>query len=191
MTDPFQKFGEWFREAEATVPMDPNAMVLSTVGSGGRPSSRVVLLKGFDQRGFVFFTNLESRKATQMAENPHVSLLFPWLALERQVIINGTAARVSIAEATEYFLSRPRDSQIGAWVSPQSRVIDARRMLEAKFQEMLRKFKDGQVPLPSFWGGYRVTPKTIEFWQGGAHRLHDRFLYSRAPAGWTIARLAP
>ena len=191
LPDPIAQFKRWFDEAVAAAIVDPNAMSLATASAAGETTLRTVLLKGYGADGFVFFTNLESRKATQMAENPHVSLLFPWLALERQVIINGTAARVSIAEATEYFLSRPRDSQIGAWVSPQSRVIDARRMLEAKFQEMLRKFKDGQVPLPSFWGGYRVTPKTIEFWQGGAHRLHDRFLYTRADGGWTIARLAP
>jgi pyridoxamine 5'-phosphate oxidase len=139
----------------------------------------------------VFFTNLESTKSQQITQNPHVSLLFPWLTLERQVIVNGTAARISIAEVARYFMTRPRESRIAAWVSPQSKVIDARRMLEAKFEEMLRKFGDGEIPLPSFWGGYRVTPKTIEFWQGGHYRLHDRFLYSRTETGWSIARLAP
>jgi pyridoxamine 5'-phosphate oxidase len=150
-----------------------------------------VLLKGYGEDGFLFFTNLESTKAQQIAENPHVSLLFPWLALERQVIVNGTAARMRMADVARYFISRPRESRIAAWASPQSRVIDARRMLEAKFEEMLRKFGQGEIPVPSFWGGYRVTPKTIEFWQGGRNRLHDRFLYSRSDAEWRISRLAP
>jgi pyridoxamine 5'-phosphate oxidase len=166
-------------------------MSLATATPSGETTIRTVLLKGYGDDGFVFFTNLESTKAKQIAQNPHVSLLFPWLPLERQVIVNGTAARLSMSDVARYFLSRPRESRIAAWVSPQSRVIDARRMLEAKFEEMRAKFAQGEVPLPSFWGGFRVTPRTIEFWQGGRHRLHDRFLYSRSGEGWTIARLAP
>lgn len=191
LPDPIAQFKRWFDEAMAAGIVDPNAMSLATASPAGETTLRTVLLKGYGHDGFLFFTNLESTKAQQIEKNPHVSLLFPWLALERQVIINGTAARISMAEAARYFLSRPRESRIAAWVSPQSRIIDARRMLEAKFEEMLRKFGEGEIPLPSFWGGYRVSPKTIEFWQGRRNRLHDRFLYSRGQDDWTIARLAP
>ena len=170
---------------------EPNAMSLATASASGETTIRTVLLKGYGHDGFVFFTNLGSTKARQIGENPNVSLLFPWLPLERQVIINGTAERVSLAEVSRYFLTRPRESRIAAWVSKQSTVIDARRILEAKFEELLQKFGQGEIPVPSFWGGYRVTPKTIEFWQGGQHRLHDRFLYSRDGDGWKIQRLAP
>ncbi len=189
--DPIEQFKHWFDEAVAAKIVDPNAMSLATATPQGETTLRTVLLKGYGHDGFVFFTNLESTKAQQIAQNPHVSLLLPWLPLERQVIINGTAARISMVEVARYFVSRPRESRIAAWVSPQSKVIDARRMLEAKFEEMVRKFGEGEIPLPSFWGGFRVTPRTIEFWQGGHHRLHDRFLYSRAGDSWTIARLAP
>ena len=189
--NPIVQFKRWFDDAVDAKIIDPNAMSLATATSAGVTTIRTVLLKGYGDDGFVFFTNLESTKATQIAENPNVSLLFPWLTLERQIIVNGTAARVSVAEAAKYFLSRPRESRIAAWVSTQSRAISARAVLEAKFEEMLRKFKDGEVPLPSFWGGFRVTPRTIEFWQGGEHRLHDRYLYSRSGAAWTIERLAP
>jgi len=189
--DPIAQFKRWFDEAVAEGVVEPNAMSLATATSAGRTTLRTVLLKGYSDEGFLFFTNLESTKAKQIAENPHVSLLFPWITLERQVIINGTAARVPLTEVARYFLSRPRESRIAAWVSPQSRVIDARRLLEMKFEEMLRKFGEGEIPVPSFWGGYRVAPRTIEFWQGGPHRLHDRFLYTRAEEGWQIARLAP
>ena len=191
LRDPIAQFQRWFDEALAAAIPEPNAMSLATASAKGETTIRTVLLKGYGHDGFVFFTNLESRKAGQIAENPQVSLLFPWLPLERQVIVNGTAARISMVEVARYFMSRPRESRIAAWVSPQSKVIDARRMLEAKFEEMLRKFGDGEIPVPSFWGGYRVTPKTIEFWQGGAHRLHDRFLYSRDGDSWKIERLAP
>lgn len=191
LPDPIAQFQRWFDEALGAGIAEPNAMSLATASAKGETTIRTVLLKGYGHDGFVFFTNLESRKAGQIAENPNVSLLFPWLPLERQVIINGTAARISMVEVARYFISRPRESRIAAWVSPQSKVIDARRMLEAKFEEMLRKFGDGDIPVPSFWGGYRVTPKTIEFWQGGAHRLHDRFLYSRDGEKWKIERLAP
>jgi len=191
LPDPIAQFRRWLDDAIAEKLIDANAMSLATATASGETTLRTVLLKGYGPDGFVFFTNLESTKAQQIAENPHVSLLFPWLVLERQVIINGTAARISMAEVARYFFSRPRESRVAAWVSPQSRVIDARRVLEDKFAEMLAKFREGDVPLPSFWGGFRVTPRTIEFWQGGRHRLHDRFLYSRAGDDWRIARLAP
>jgi pyridoxamine 5'-phosphate oxidase len=191
LPDPVAQFQRWFDEALAAKIVDPNAMSLATSTPAGETTIRTVLLKGYGHDGFVFFTNLGSTKARQIAQNPHVSLLFPWLPLERQVIINGTADRISVAEVARYFLSRPRESRIAAWVSAQSTVIDARRVLEAKFEELVRKFGDGEIPLPSFWGGFRVTPKTMEFWQGGQHRLHDRFLYSRRGDDWTIARLAP
>jgi len=189
---PFEQFALWFDEACRAGLKEPNAMSLATVGADGRPLARTVLLKSFDPQGFVFFTNLESRKARQIAENPSVSLLFPWLGLERQVIINGTAARVSAAESLKYFLTRPRGSQLGAWVSHQSSVITTRSLLEAKWEDMKRKFEGGEVPLPSWWGGYRVTPRDIEFWQGRASRLHDRFLYTlQSDSKWSIDRLAP
>ncbi len=190
--DPFEQFALWFEQACQGGVIEPNAMSLATVSADGRPLARTVLLKSYDARGFVFFTNLESRKARQIGENPNVSLLFPWLALERQVIIAGTAERISSAEALTYFLTRPRGSQLGAWVSRQSSVIMTRKLLEMQWEEMKRKFAGGEVPLPSWWGGYRVVPREIEFWQGRANRLHDRFLYSRQGEGpWTIDRLAP
>ena len=189
--DPFVQFRGWLEEAMGAGIVDPNAMSLATATPAGETTIRTVLLKGYSEDGFVFFTNLESTKAQQIALNPHVSLLFPWLVLERQVVINGTAARLPLKDVAKYFFSRPRESRIAAWVSPQSRVIDARRMLEMKFEEMLRKFGEGEIPVPSFWGGYRVAPRTIEFWQGGVHRLHDRFQYRRADGGWQIERLAP
>lgn len=190
--DPFDQFEHWFREACDAELSEPNAMCVSTVAADGQPSSRTVLLKSFDRDGFVFFTNYGSRKAREIEANPRVSLLFPWLALERQSIVTGTAAKISAAESLKYFLTRPRGSQLGAWVSAQSEVITARSLLEIKLDEMKRKFADGDVPLPSFWGGYRVTPATVEFWQGRPDRLHDRFLYSRnAEDEWRIDRLSP
>lgn len=190
--DPYDQFGLWFEQACASGIVEPNAMSLATVGADGRPTLRTVLLKKWDKTGFVFFTNLESRKARQIAENPHVALLFPWLALERQVAINGTAERIPAAEVLAYFVTRPFASQLAAWASPQSRVISARSLLEAKWEEMKRKFHEGRVPLPSFWGGYRVVPRDFEFWQGRPNRLHDRFLYTPRPdGGWQIDRLAP
>ena len=181
--DPVQQFAFWFDEACRAGLPEPNAVSLATVGADGRPLVRTVLVKHFDAAGFIFFTNLESTKATQIAQNPNVSLLFPWLLLERQVIINGTAARLPLVDVAKYFLTRPRDSRVAAWVSQQSRVVSARRLLEAKFDEMMRKFGDGEIPVPSFWGGFRVAPRTIEFWQGGTHRLHDRFQYRRSAPG--------
>ena len=166
-------------------------MILATVGGDGQPSQRTVLLKYFDENGFVFFTNQESRKAREIATNPKVNLHFVWLELERQISIAGTATPISAAESARYFMTRPRNSQIAAWVSNQSSAISSRKLLLQKFQEMKQKFVDGEVPLPSFWGGYRVKPSAVEFWQGRANRLHDRFLYTRKGAGWQIGRLAP
>ncbi len=190
--DPIVQFEDWFRYACETVPLDPNALSLSTVDGDNRPSSRTVLLKSFDERGFVFYTNYESRKAADMEKNPNVSLLFFWSAAARQVKIRGTAEKISTRESLAYFLSRPRGSQIGAWVSAQSSVVSSRSLLENKFQEIKQKFRDKEVPLPSFWGGYRVVPQEIEFWQGRRNRLHDRFEYTRQEDdSWRIERLAP
>ena len=190
--DPIVQFEDWFRYACETVPLDPNAVTLSTVDENNRPSSRTVLLKSFDERGFVFYTNYESRKAADIEKNPNVSLLFFWSDAARQVKIRGTAEKIPTGESLAYFLSRPRGSQIGAWVSAQSSVVSSRSLLENKFQEIKRKFKNKEVPLPSFWGGYRVVPQEIEFWQGRRNRLHDRFEYTRqSDDSWTIERLAP
>ena len=188
--DPIGQFRKWFSEALAAELVEPNAMVLSTT-DGKRPSSRTVLLKAYDERGFVFFTNYESRKAREIAVDAHVSLLFPWYPLERQVGIIGRAERISAAESLAYFTSRPHGSRLGAWVSQQSTVINSRKFLEMKWDEMKRKFADGEIPLPSFWGGIRVIPAEIEFWQGRENRLHDRFRYARSGAAWAIERLAP
>ena len=188
--EPFGQFRRWFTEAAAAGLVEPNAMVLATT-DGTRPSTRTVLLKAYDERGFVFFTNYESRKARDIAAAPAVSLLFPWYALERQVGILGRAERISTAESLAYFSSRPHGSRLGAWVSQQSTVIDGRKILEMKWDEMKRKFARGEIPLPSFWGGFRVVPAEIEFWQGRANRLHDRFRYTRGDGTWTIERLAP
>ena len=191
LPDPIAQFARWFDQAVDAGLVDPNAMSLATATASGQTSIRTVLLKGYGHDGFMFFTNLQSTKALQIEENPHVSLLFFWRELERQVIVNGTAARLPLAQVAKYFLSRPRESRIAAWVSNQSRTISARHVLEAKFEEMLRTFGAGEIPVPSFWGGYRVVPGTIEFWQGGTRRLHDRFLYSRAAPDWSVERLSP
>ena len=190
--DPIVQFERWFSDACGPDRMDPNAMTLSTVDADNRPASRTVLLKYFDDRGFVFFTNLESSKASHIAANASVALLFFWRELGRQISIRGTAAKIPSAETLKYFATRPRGSQIGAWVSSQSSIISARSPLEAKFEELKQKFRDGEIPLPSFWGGYRVAPLEIEFWQGRENRLHDRFLYTRQDNdSWRIDRLAP
>ncbi|HXG46162.1 MAG TPA: pyridoxamine 5'-phosphate oxidase [Methylomirabilota bacterium] len=190
--DPIEQFNHWLREACEAALVEPNAMILGTVDPEGRPAARTVLLKGVSREGFVFFTNTESRKARHIAGQPHVSLLFPWLALQRQVEVRGVAHRLPTAEVVAYFLTRPFGSQLAAWASPQSQVISARSVLEMKWEEAKRKFRAGQVPLPSFWGGYRVEPLQVEFWQGRANRLHDRFLYTRQEDGtWRIERLAP
>jgi pyridoxamine 5'-phosphate oxidase len=189
--DPVEQFRRWFGQAMEAGLVEPNAMVLAT-SDGRRPSSRTVLLKAYDERGLVFFTNYESRKSRDIATNPHVSLLFPWYPLERQVAVLGRAERISAAESLAYFASRPFGSRLGAWVSRQSAVIDSRRMLELKWDEVKRKFARGEVPLPSFWGGFRVVPTEFEFWQGRENRLHDRFRYVRVEQGpWAIERLAP
>ena len=192
--DPQQQFSLWFEQARKTDVADPTAMILATVSAEGKPSQRTVLLKYYDERGYVFFTNFESRKAREIGENANVSLLFVWLELERQVQINGKAERISTAESAKYFMTRPKDSQIAAWVSSQSHKLSSRQILLQKFNEMKTKIGEGKVPLPSFWGGYRVIPEEIEFWQGRESRLHDRFLYvpsDASPSGWTVERLAP
>lgn len=190
--NPFVQFQLWIDQACSAEIIEPNAMTLATVDASGQPWTRTVLMKSFSEAGFLFFTNCESRKAQQIAKNQRVSLLFPWLALERQVIINGSAEKISPKESLKYFQSRPEGSQIGAWASPQSQVITSRKLLELKWNEMKRKFAAGKIPLPSFWGGYRVIPRTMEFWQGGKNRLHDRLLYTRQiKSDWRIERLAP
>jgi len=192
LTDtPLPLFERWLAQACEARLVDPTAMVVATVDESGQPFQRIVLLKHFDERGLVFYTNLGSRKAQHIALNPRVSLHFPWHMLERQVMVQGVAERLSTLEVVKYFHSRPRDSQIGAWVSKQSSRISARGILEGKFLELKQKFQQGEVPLPSFWGGYRVSIEQMEFWQGGEHRLHDRFLYQREESGWKIDRLAP
>lgn len=192
--DPQKQFSTWFEQARKTDIADPTAMILATVGANGQPSQRTVLLKYYDDKGYVFFTNFESRKAREIETNSRVSLLFVWLELERQVQINGVAQRISAAESARYFMTRPKESQIAAWVSSQSHKLSSRQILLQKFNEMKTKFGEGKVPLPSFWGGYRVTPTEIEFWQGRKSRLHDRFLYTpstESSSGWSIERLAP
>jgi pyridoxamine 5'-phosphate oxidase len=190
--DPLEQFGLWLKAACESGMPEPNAMSVATVAKDGRPALRTVLLKGFDHRGFVFYTNLESRKSQHIAGNPNVSLLFPWLALHRQVAINGVAERVPVSEALAYFVTRPFGSQIGAWASPQSQVVSTRALLEMKWEEAKQKFREGHVPMPTFWGGFRVVPRDFEFWQGRGHRLHDRFLYTQQEdRSWKIERLAP
>lgn len=190
--DPIEQFGRWFEEAVARQLHEPNAMTLATVGNDGRVLQRTVLLKGFDRSGFRFFTNYQSRKAREIRENPFVCALFPWITIERQVIIQGRAFEVSSEESDGYFRSRPRDSQLGAWVSEQSSEIASRQVLEDQLAELRATFADREIPRPAFWGGYRIVPETIEFWQGGAARLHDRFQYSRgAGDAWTVSRRSP
>lgn len=191
-SSPIEQFGSWFEQARKTDITDQTAMVLSTVSRKGQPSQRTVLLKYFDEGGFVFFTNYASRKADEIRENDRVSLLFVWLDLERQVMINGRAAKISPADSARYFMSRPRDSQVAAWVSSQSHRLSSRQVLMQKFSEMKQKFNEGRIPLPSFWGGYRVAPEEVEFWQGRENRLHDRFMYRKDSGDrWSIERLAP
>ena len=191
-TDPIEQFNRWMQQALTTDIVDPTAMILATAARDGQVSQRVVLLKGLDERGFVFFTNYESRKSREIAINSKVSLHFPWLVIERQVIVCGVAEKVSVEESRAYFHSRPRDSQLAAWASPQSRVLSSRDTMMQQLENLQKKYADTDVPLPEFWGGFRVRPSQIEFWQGGANRLHDRFMYSlQASQAWQIDRLAP
>lgn len=192
-TDPFTMFGAWMAEAEASEPNDPNGMALATADSEGRPSVRMVLLKGYDPEGFVFYTNLESKKGGQLAANPNAALLFHWKSLRRQIRIEGPVTPVSDAEADEYFASRARQSQIGAWASDQSRPCEGRFELEKRVATYAAKFHVGTVPRPAHWSGFRLSPRYIEFWKDGAFRLHDRHVFTRADAeeSWDIQRLFP
>jgi pyridoxamine 5'-phosphate oxidase len=194
--DPVSMFRRWMDDTVTAGLHEPNAMVVASVSPEGRPSSRMVLLKGVDERGFVFFTNYESRKAAEIAANPHVSLLFPWHDLQRQVRVEGTASKVSAEESEAYFASRPRESQLGAWASPQSRVVASRSALDERYGGVLAQFAElDEVPVPPHWGGFRVAPYAVEFWQGRKGRMHDRLVYRRVEddphAPWTVDRLAP
>jgi len=189
--DPIIQFKSWFEEAKKSEPI-PTAMGLSTVNNNGEPTLRTVLLKLFDKKGFVFFTNYKSSKADHITDNPNVAVLFNWVFIERQVSITGVAEKIKNNESKKYFMSRPRGSQLGAWVSDQSSVLSSRKILDLKLKEMKNKFSDGEIPLPDFWGGYRIIPKTFEFWQGRPDRLHDRFKYSKlSNKMWKIDRIAP
>ena len=188
---PFTLFDEWFAEAEQSEPNDPNAMALATVDAGGRPSSRMVLLKGHGPDGFVFYTNRQSRKAGEIAVDSHVALLFHWKSLRRQIRIEGAVTFVTDIESDAYFASRSRDSQLGAWASDQSRPLPDRATFEARFEAMRARFEGGDVPRPPHWGGYRVTPVAIEFWQDRAHRLHERRVFTRMDGGWREGMLYP
>jgi len=191
--NPFKQFEIWFKQAQEADLLELNAMSLSTVDAQGQPSLRTVLLKQFDTDGFVFFTNYQSEKSKQIMRNPRVALLFPWLALERQVKVLGKAEKISLAQSMKYFASRPKGSQIGAWVSQQSQVVSSKQVLLSQFEKMKQKFQSGEVPFQDFWGGYRVVPHQIEFWQGGDNRLHDRICYDRKAGEnrWLKQRLAP
>lgn len=189
--DPFRQFEVWFQDAVEARVIESNAMILATATPDGHPSVRVVLLKGMDDDGFVFYTNYDSGKGQDMAAHPRAALLFFWAELERQVRISGDVSKVSREEAAEYFQSRPRESQIGAWVSPQSQPIPHRNVLQENFDALTAQHEGAFVPLPPFWGGYRVSPEQMEFWQGRPNRLHDRLLYTRADGKWKRVRLAP
>ena len=189
--NPFEQFNKWFKEAIASKIPEVNAMAFATASAQGRPSVRTVLLKQYDDKGFVFFTNYGSAKAKNISENPQAALLFFWEPLERQIKIVGSVEKTTPAESFEYFRTRPIDSQLGAWASQQSNEISARALLEKAFGEMMEKFKNGQIPLPPFWGGYRVIPDEFEFWQGRPNRLHDRVAYKKQNGNWKISRLSP
>ncbi len=189
--DPFEQFAQWMEHAIASGLHDPTAMTLATVDAQGQPSQRIVLLKHIDSDGLVFYTNYHSAKAADIAINSKVSLHFPWQMMERQVKILGQAEKIPASTSLKYFLSRPRGSQMAAWASHQSHPLTSRSVLLNQFESIKQKFQKGEIPLPDFWGGYRVTPQKFEFWQGGENRLHDRFEYSRMNSGWNITRLAP
>jgi pyridoxamine 5'-phosphate oxidase len=189
--DPIELFRAWFNDASRSGIVLPEAMTLATATRDGRPSARMVLLKGFDAHGFVFFTNYESRKARELTENPNAALCLHWAILQRQVRIEGTVSRTTAEESNAYFRTRARGSRIGAWASMQSRVLDARSTLESRVREVDRKYAGEDVPLPEFWGGFRLVPERIEFWQGRLNRLHDRLLYTRDSSGWTTSWLYP
>lgn len=190
--DPVKQFEKWFEEAIASNVLEPNAMCLATISADGRPSQRIVLLKGVEENKFLFYTNYQSKKGNQLGINPVCALTFFWPELERQVRIEGTVERVSVEKSTEYFQSRPRGSQLGAWASPQSSAIKDRSLLEQRLQDMEKKFADAPVvPKPQQWGGYAVTPFLIEFWQGRPNRLHDRIEFVKSDAEWSVNRLAP
>ena len=189
--DPIRQFERWFADAAAARVPEPNAMTLSTATRDGVPSARIVLLKGVDANGFAFFTDYRSRKGAELAENPLAALTFLWKEIERQVRITGSVARVSTEESEAYFRTRPPGSRLGAWASHQSAVLASREELQARVQDMAARFPDGDVPLPPHWGGFRVTPDEIEFWQGRPSRLHDRLLYRRGERDWEICRLSP
>ena len=189
--DPIEQFRRWFEEALAANLHEPNAMTLATSTPDGRPSARVVLLKGFDERGFVFYTNYEGRKAQELDENPYCALVFYWGDLERQVRVEGRAGRVPKEESDAYYEGRPRGSRLGAWASVQSHPIRDREALEARLWELEAEYEGCEIPRPPFWGGYRVEPEEVEFWQGRENRLHDRLLYRRSHEGWDVVRLQP
>lgn len=190
--DPLEQFKIWFDQALAAQLPEPNAMTVATTRSDGRPSARIVLLKDYDERGFVFYTNYESHKGQQLVENPRAAIVFWWAELERQVRIEGRVEKVSAAESDAYFHSRPKGSQLGAWASNQSQAIDSREVLEQRLQQLKEEYENKEVPRPPHWGGFRVIPAEIEFWQGRPNRLHDRLLYQRSEDGsWSIQRLSP
>jgi len=189
--DPVEQFRRWFDEALEADLHEPNAFVLATATRDGLPSARVVLLKGLDERGFVFYTNYEGRKGRELEENPRAALLFYWGELERQVRIEGTVSRVSAEESDAYYASRPRGSRLGAWASEQSRVVEGREVLESRIGDLEAEYEGREVPRPPFWGGYRVEPEAIEFWQGRENRLHDRIVYRRESGSWKTERLQP
>jgi pyridoxamine 5'-phosphate oxidase len=189
-SNPVIQFQKWFDEALKAEILEPNAMILSTADEL-QPTQRTILLKFFDKSGFVFYTNYKSNKSSHIQQKDSVSLLFPWYELKRQVAITGKAEKISSLESAKYFISRPYGSQLGAWISHQSSVISSRSLMVAKYNEMKQKFKEGKVPVPDFWGGYRVIPSSFEFWQSRPNRLHDRIFYKKINTGWTISMLSP